>query len=314
MADRPTGPVCASLLGPGWVDEGTRCVWRSPTSGPTGANQASTPLAGKAPGLTIYVIGSPSKDQKYQYQFVSAASCRPNDRSTIWLVEKTGYQIYGVSLSYIAKEALGAGAGGYGWITPKEPLVGWLNSFKDGSISKLVVFSHGLRGLIALRYGWDKAPDYGLSVADVAGIDPKKFAPNPVIEFDSCNSGVPEASGGLSVAQAVADRVHATVGAWTGRTAYADVNSGASCAVRGSELSWKNPLEVVKELWSRYKAGGAPEFKLFPANEPVPEPRDGGTSPDSSTGGACRSPRPDPIAGVVCDKDDKAPPSTGPRD
>jgi hypothetical protein len=214
------------------------------------------------------VIGSPSKDQKYQYQFVSAAKCRPNDASTIWLVEKSGYEIYGVSLSYISKEAVLAHAGGYGWITPKEPLVGWLNSFKDGSIKRLVVFSHGLRGLIALRYGWEgvKAPNYGLSVEEVARIDQKKFAANPIIEFDSCNSGVPESSGGLSVAQALANRLHAAVGGWTGRTSYADVNSGASCAVRGSRLSFSS--DILSELWSRSKAGGPPEYKLFQPQTP----------------------------------------------
>src|SRR5262249_20119754 len=152
---------------------------------------------------------------------------------TIWLVEKTGYEIYGVSLDYIKKAAP---PGGYGWITPQATLVGWLNQFKDGSIQKLVVFSHGLRGLVALRYGWEGggAASYSLSVADVANIDPKKFAVNATVEFDSCNSGVPESSGGQSVAQALANRIRVAVGGWTGRTSYADINSGAQCAVRGS--------------------------------------------------------------------------------
>lgn len=178
-------------------------------------------------------------------------------------MEKTGYEIYGVTLDYITDKAP---AGGYGWITPKENLVGWLNRFKDGSIKKLVVFSHGLRGLIALRYGWEDAtaPNYGMSVEDVAKIDAKKFAANPVIQFDSCNSGVADASGGLSVAQALADHLRTAVGGWTGRTSYADVNSGAACKVRGSGQT-KNPFagETWKEVWSRYKAGGTPEYKLF---------------------------------------------------
>ena len=68
----------------------------------------------------------------------------------------------------------------------------------DGSIIELTIFSHGLRGLVALRHGWDSVgwADYGLDLSDVSAIDPKKFAPNPTIEFDSCNSGVPCARGG----------------------------------------------------------------------------------------------------------------------
>jgi hypothetical protein len=249
------------------VEDGTMCRMPSPRPGPLSLlpepNMCVAPPPPPPPGVTVYVIGSPSKDQKYQYQFVSAADCRPKDNLTIWLVEKSGYEIYGVSLSYITKLAP---PGGYGWITPKETLVGWLNRFKEGSIQKLVIFSHGLRGLVALRYGWGDAgsPDYGLSVEDVAKIDPTSFAANPSVEFDSCNSGVPEASGGLSVAQALANRLRTTVGGWTGRTSYADINSGASCKVQGSGQT-HNPLsgETWKELWSRHKAGGAPEYKLF---------------------------------------------------
>ncbi len=212
--------------------------------------------------LTIMVIGSPSKDQKYQYQFVDAAKCRFNDANTIWLAEKTGYEIYGVSLSYIT---MLAPAGGYGWITPKAPLTGWLNSMPDGSIKNLIVFSHGLRGLVSLRYGWESVnlSNYGLNVADVSAIDPKKFAPSPTIEFDSCNSGVPEESGGKSVAQALADRLNTAVGGWTGRTSYAGVNHG-TCAVQGSGQTL-NPFskETWSELWSRHKAGEDPTYRLF---------------------------------------------------
>lgn len=249
------------------VEDGTMCRMPSPQPGPLSwldePIEFVAPSAPAAPGLTIYVIGSPSKDQKYQFQFVDAADCKPKDASTIWLIEKTGYEIYGAPLDYITKLAP---AGGYGWITPKAPLVGWLNSFKDGTIQRLVVFSHGLRGLIALRYGWEdvKLSDYGLTVGEVASIDPKKFAVNPIIEFDSCNSGVSDSSGGVSVAQALANRLRVAVGGWTGRTSYADVNSHAACVVRGSGQT-HNPFssETYKEFWSRHKAGGAPEFKLF---------------------------------------------------
>jgi hypothetical protein len=212
--------------------------------------------------LTLMVIGSPSKGQKYQYQFVDAANCRFKDASTTWLVEKTGYEIYGVSLSYIT---MLAPAGGYGWITPKATLVGWLNSMPDASIKNLIVFSHGLRGLISLRYGWEsvKLDNYGLAVGEVSAIDPKKFAPNPTIEFDSCNSGVPEESGGKSVAQALADRLGTPVGGWTGRTSYADINRG-SCQVQPSGQSY-NPFsgDAWSEAWSRYKAGTDPQYQVF---------------------------------------------------
>src|SRR5262249_8888490 len=152
-----------------------------------------------------------------------------------------GYDIYGVSSSYIT---MLAPPGGYGWITPQAPLVGWLNRMTDGSIKNLIVFSHGLRGLIALRYGWGsvKLDNYSVSVGEVSTIDPKKFAPVPTIEFDSCNSGVPEESGGKSVAQALADRLNTPVGGWTGRTSYADVNRGG-CSVQPSNQS-HNPFSA----------------------------------------------------------------------
>src|SRR5689334_12210845 len=121
------------------------------------------------PAISLIVIGSPSRDQSYQLQFVTAANCRLKDANTIWLVERTGYEVYGVPLSTIKMEAP---PGGYGWITPQARLAGWLNSMPDGSIQNLIVFSHGLRGLIALRYGWESVnlENYGLSVAEVASI------------------------------------------------------------------------------------------------------------------------------------------------
>ena len=86
------------------------------------------------PAIKLIAIGSPSKDQTYQFQFVQAASCRSHDANTTWLVEKTGYEVYGVSLDYIK---IKSPAGGYGWITPQTPLAGWINSMPDGSITEL---------------------------------------------------------------------------------------------------------------------------------------------------------------------------------
>lgn len=214
------------------------------------------------PAIKLIAIGSPSKDQTYQFQFVQAASCRSHDANTTWLVEKTGYEVYGVSLDYIK---MSAPAGGYGWITPQTPLVGWINSMPDGSITELTIFSHGLRGLVALRHGWDSVgwADYGLDLSDVSAIDPKKFAPNPTIEFDSCNSGVPAQRGGLSIAQALANRLSTQVGGWTGRTSYADINRGG-CSVKSSGQT-HNPfsVETWSNLWSRIKAGGDPKYQIF---------------------------------------------------
>src|SRR5689334_11132065 len=130
---RQPGPMC-QVSRPVEVDDGTMCRMPSPRPGPLSElleqNACFAPPAPK-PGVTIFVIGSPSKDQKYQFQFVQAAECRAKNESTIWLVEKSGYEIYGVSLDYITRAAP---PGGYGWITPEATLVNWLNQFKDGTI------------------------------------------------------------------------------------------------------------------------------------------------------------------------------------
>lgn len=69
------------------VDDGTMCRVPSSRPGPLFGipepNMSVAPPAQEVPGVTIYVIGSPSKGQKYQYQFVSAADCLTKDASTI---------------------------------------------------------------------------------------------------------------------------------------------------------------------------------------------------------------------------------------
>ena len=102
-----------------------------------------------------------------------------------------------------------------------------------------------------------------MDLSDVSAIDPKKFAPNPTIEFDSCNSGVPAQRGGLSIAQALANRLSTQVGGWTGRTSYADINRGG-CSVKPSGQT-HNPfsVETWSNLWSRIKAGGDPKYQIF---------------------------------------------------
>ena len=65
------------------------------------------------PAISLIVIGSPSRDQSYQLQFVTAANCRLKDANTIWLVERTGYEVYGVPPSTIKMEAPPGGCGRY---------------------------------------------------------------------------------------------------------------------------------------------------------------------------------------------------------
>ncbi|MGD8405173.1 MAG: DUF4157 domain-containing protein [Anaerolineales bacterium] len=207
---------------------------------------------------TIIVIGSPSPDQAYGFQFVNAALCHSNDANTIWLVEHSGYEmIYGTNPTFITDQAP---AGGYGWITPSKNLVGWINSMPDRSIGRLVVYSHGVPGLVALRYGWTDAgmPDYGLNLQDVARVSPNKFTPNATIEFNSCNTGTTTRQG--NIAQSFANQASHPVRAWTGRTSYAGINRG-TCRVQGSRYTLST--DAIKEFWSRWRAGTTPQLRVF---------------------------------------------------
>ena len=207
---------------------------------------------------TIIVIGSPSPEQAYGFQFVSAALCHPNDLNTIWLVEHSGYEmIYGTHPRHITDQAP---AGGYGWITPSRGVVGWINSMPDGSISHLLVYSHGVPGLVALRYGWGDVgmPDFGLNLQDVARLSPSKFTPDATIEFNSCSTGITTSQGNL--AQAFANQTGRPVGAWTGRTSYAGINRG-TCRVQGSSYSLST--DAITEFWRRRQAGTTPQFRTF---------------------------------------------------
>jgi hypothetical protein len=209
---------------------------------------------------TLIVIGSPTPNQTFQWQFATAAECLGGGLETTWLVEKTGYEALGVSLDYVR---LRAPAGGYGWITPEEDLVAWINHMPDHSIDRLFVFSHGLVGIVTLRHGWESVGlrDYGLSVADVERIDPNKFAPDAMFEFDSCNSATETDFG--SVAQAFADRTRHATTAWTGRTSYYGVNRG-TCTVVGSGITGRGNWELVTEVLSRMKGRTPHKVTLQP--------------------------------------------------
>jgi outer membrane protein OmpA-like peptidoglycan-associated protein len=207
---------------------------------------------------TIIVIGSPSPDQAYGFQFVSAALCHSKDKNTTWLVEHSGYEmIYGTNPRFITDQAP---AGGYGWITPSENLVGWINSMPDHSIGHLAVYSHGVPNQVTLRYGWSRIgmPDYGLNLHGITLLSPNKFTPNAIIEFNSCNTGTTTDSGNL--AQAFANQVNRPVRAWTGRTSYSGINRG-TCRVQGSTYSISR--DAIREYWSRRRAGTSPQLRTF---------------------------------------------------
>jgi hypothetical protein len=134
----------------------------------------------------------------------------------------------------------------------------------DGSIGRLVVYSHGLPGLVALRYGWSDIgmPDYGLNLPEVARLSPGKFRPDATIEFNSCNTGTAIGQGNL--AQSFANQVHRPVQAWTGRTSYAGINRG-TCRVQGSSYSLST--DAIREWWSRWRAGTTPQLRTFAPQE-----------------------------------------------
>src|SRR5207253_2459099 len=77
----------------------------------------------------------------------------------VWLIERTGYEEGGIDVRRIER----MGAAEVRWIHPGVDVVRIINSFPRGSIVEFSVFSHGLPGLVALRYGWAARglPNYG---------------------------------------------------------------------------------------------------------------------------------------------------------
>lgn len=197
-------------------------------------------------------------------QFATAAECRGKDANTVWIVEKTGYELYGINLDYFERFAP---SGGLIWLTPNKSLVDILNKFNDLSISRLTVFSHGVPGLVTLRYGWGKynAPDYGMSIPDVARLSRNKFTTNADIEFNSCNTGTMTESGNL--AQEFATQIGRPVRAWTGRTSYTGINQG-TCAVGPSTVT--NIKEFFKEkVYSQWIKGRIPRLERSNPHRPI---------------------------------------------
>ncbi|MBK7625563.1 MAG: C40 family peptidase [Kineosporiaceae bacterium] len=208
------------------------------------------------PTVTVVVVGSPTRGQRYAYQFVTAAK-RESGTPVVWLVERTGYEIFGASLRHITDSAPGQVV----WITPSNSLITALSRFPPHSIRRLVIYSHGYAGQVALRYDWGSvgAADYGLTTAEASAVSRKLFTAAADIDLESCQAGV--RASGVTLAQALAGATGRPVKAWTGRTSYADVNAGTG-GVRGSEytLSW----DVFREFWVRnWAAGEAPQRRVF---------------------------------------------------
>ena len=226
---------------------------------------ADSKQMGKAPHWKVMVIGSPSpKEHSFtekgksfdsRLEFVQAAKSQGMDRSTIWIVEHYGYQRAGIPDETVRKEA--AGVGKFVWLEKGASLAAELNKLENGSIHQMHVYSHGLRGIVALGHGW--GGDYGFDEKDAAKLDAKKFADDADIELDSCNSAIsPVFMGSKSAAQALADQIGLPVRAWTGRTAYADITRGGS-RVRGSQIGgW----DAFSEILSRMAAWDLPHLTI----------------------------------------------------
>jgi hypothetical protein len=187
---------------------------------------------------TVLVVGSPGPGELpgHAFQFADAAA-QVEAPSRVWLVEQTGYQAGGVDLAGIQTRARGAPVF---WITPSSPLPALLRQFPPASIAALRVFSHGVPGMVTLRYG-GTIPNYGLDIAGAQSLSPEQFRPDAEITFDSCNTATdPSLFPGLpdekrSLAAEVANATGLPVTAWVGRTSYRQVNRGTGGVV-GSEI------------------------------------------------------------------------------
>jgi len=207
--------------------------------------------------MTVVVIGSPKPPQRYQLQFVTAAVWLGNDSNTVWIVERTGYELYGTNLNDFEKYAP---RGGLIWLTPRSSLVDELNKFRDNTIGRLVVFSHGLPGLVNLRFGWGKAnPDYGMTIRDVARLSRKIFTADAFIEFNSCNAGTDTGSGNL--ARKIATQIGRPVNAWIGRISYSPINRG-ECKVEPSTVTCLREF-FIEKVYSQWLRGRIPHLKIF---------------------------------------------------
>ena len=214
--------------------------------------------------LNVYVIGSPGPAEiqaNHAYQFMNAAQYQGVNANTVWIVERTGYEQGGVDLSIIESSISN---GCLIWLTPNNPLYTILQrEFPANRIGSMNFYSHGLAGLVTLRYGWTGAslPNYGLSLSEVHNINSSRFAPNATIQFDSCNTGTATDEGNL--AEEFSYYSGRPVRAWTGRTSYSEVNDGAADGdtdVHGSQV-YNHSLDLP-EVVSRVR-GRTPHLNTF---------------------------------------------------
>lgn len=224
----------------------------------------------------VVVIGSPSPGEiraNHPFQFVHAAQSFGVDENTLWLVERTGYELAGISLSQIEQMA---SPGRVQWITPENDLIANLNQLSARSIRTFHVYSHGVPGNVTLRYGWPDETNYGLSIPQVRSMRDDLFAPGAQVRFDSCNTGTSDwYSPQGNVAQSFAEQSGRPVQAWTGRTSYTEINQAAgqrpaevvaSERQRGLNIDWG-------EVASSDILGRTPELQTF---RPVGGQRVGG--------------------------------------
>lgn len=239
-----------------------------------GKQEKNSSLMRQAEGTTVdvssfmvVVVGSPSPDQAVALQFVNAALQHPSNENVVWLVEKSGYELRAKKENkeenyYIDLIDSYAPLGGIRWFTQEHNMPEVLEEFSDNSILEFFVYSHGVPGNVALRYGWSKESsitDFGINAENIKQLNASKFAENAFVRFDSCNTGA-ENDSTTSLAQEISNQLGLPVSAWTGRTSYRDVNRGTG-GVKGSEYIF-DVRDSIKEFWNRWQFGD-PELKTF---------------------------------------------------
>ncbi len=227
--------------------------------------QTPPPAATRHRVVVIGSVGPGEISAGNPYQFVNAAVSLGVDSGTIWFVERTGYEAGGVNTDVITRLA---GSARLVLITPQNTLVTQLNALPARSIGSFHVFSHGLAGLVTLRYGWEgrRLPNYGLSVSEIDSLRVDLFAADAAVRFDSCNSGTSDwYSPTGNLAQTFANRTSRPVSAWTGRTSYSAVNrAGGSrpAEVEASQVLRGTHVDTT-ELVSLYGLGRTPTLRTF---------------------------------------------------
>jgi hypothetical protein len=228
-----------------------------PPSAPEGAPAKPNSPAGLPPGrYKVILVGAPGKaeiDAHHPLQFVKAAAQSGRDAHTVWLVERTGYQLGKVPESDVEAQAEKATVF---WIDPGHGLVEAIKSFPPHSIERMEAYGHGTPGLLAMRHGWDDQPDYGLTTAEAQTMSSDAFTPDATISFDSCNSA--------AVAAAIAESTERPATGWAGRTTYHDVNEGTG-GPRASEVFPSGGGFDIKEAGSWLLKGEPHQVTFAPS-------------------------------------------------